>query len=350
MHARRRRLPACWPFAPLVLIPLLLLTLPGCHCPSLTIWKPVEAPLPDSCEVLEVRDVVYFEGEKPDTRRHQLDLYVPKGKKDFPVLVLVHGGAWVVGDNRCCGLYSSVGLFLASHGIGVALPNYRLSPAVKHPEHIKDVARAVAWTRAHIGEYGGCPEHLFVAGHSAGGHLVSLLATDERYLQAEGLQTTDIRGVISISGVYCICPGRVTGRLGGSDPEALHLDAMCPFRGDGHGMECTLGPGIPLSLNLFGPVFGHDPDVRKDASPLTHVRPGLPPFLLLNAENDLPTLPGWAAVFHEALLSQGNESHLLRIDNRNHNSLMFRAIETQDPAAQAMMDFIHQHCGTPSGR
>src|SRR5947209_5431295 len=64
------------------------------------------------------------------------------------------------------------------------------------------VARAFAWTQKHAAEYGGRPDQIFACGHSAGGHLVSLLATDESYLKAEGLSAKDIKGVISVSGVY----------------------------------------------------------------------------------------------------------------------------------------------------
>ena len=105
----------------------------------------MESPT-DVCGVERIKDVSYYDGPHADAARHKLDLYLPKGKADYPVVILVHGGAWIMGDNRCCGLYTSVGEFLASQGIGAVLPNYRLSPGVKHPEHIKDLARAFAWT------------------------------------------------------------------------------------------------------------------------------------------------------------------------------------------------------------
>lgn len=63
-----------------------------------------------------------------------------------------------MGDNRCSGLYSSVGEFLASRGIGAVMPNYRLAPWVKHPDHVQDVARALAWTHALVKE--GCDANL----------------------------------------------------------------------------------------------------------------------------------------------------------------------------------------------
>jgi acetyl esterase/lipase len=325
------------------LLPLLVVLswTAGCQVTSLPLWRPVEPSSADACEVELVRDVPYARRCKGDGFRHHLDLFLPRGKKDYPAVVLVHGGAWLVGDNRCCGLYSSVGQFLASQGTGAVLPNYRLSPDVRHPEHVKDVARAVAWVHSHIGEYGGCPDKLFLAGHSAGGHLVSLLATDETYLKAEGLRSADVRGVITVSGVYRIPPGRLSFTLGGEGPQAFRFDEIAPLRGT----SCRpgAGPGIPLSLDVFRPAFGNDPQTREDASPLSHVRPGLPPFLIVCAEKDLPGLTGMAEEFHQALRSHGCEATLLRVQERNHNSILFRAIESEDPVAQALVSFIRRH-------
>jgi len=324
---------------------LLLLGVSACHVTDLRVWDPAEPRPGNAVEVEQVRGVSYCSGPEGDAFRHSLDLFLPRGRKDYPVVLLVHGGAWIFGDNRCCGLYSSVGEFLASRGIGAVLPNYRLSPGVKHPEQIKDVARAFAWTRAHIAEYGGRPDQLFLVGHSAGGHLVSLLATDQKYLAAEGLRTEDIKGVISVSGVYRIPPGELHVTLGGTTQEAFRWDELFPVRSQGgRSWAYAAGlPGIPFSSNLFGKVFGDDPRVREDASPLNHVRPGLPPFLLCCASNDLPTLTGPAEEFHQALLNQGCESRLFKVMDRNHSSIMFRAIGGDDVVARAMLEFIGAH-------
>jgi acetyl esterase/lipase len=290
-------------------------------------------------EVEEVRDLSYRDGPA-DPIRQRLDMYLPKGKKDFPVLVFVHGGAWVIGDNRSAGLYSSVGQFLASQGIGVVLPNYRLSPGVKHPEHIKDVAGAFAWTYGHIGKYGGDVKRLYLGGHSAGGHLAALLATDETYLPAEGLRTSDIKGVIAISGVYKVPPGVMRFSFGGSGPRAMRLESMWPVRGDSDPSWKFQLPGMPAQLNMFAPVFGDTPQQCTDASPINHVRKGLPPFLILCADNDLPTLPKMADEFHEALKQAGCDVRLMKMTKRNHNSLIFSVISTNDPAARLILDFV----------
>src|SRR5688572_4475803 len=92
---------------------------------------------------VEVRkDVTYFEGPAAEAKKHQLDLYLPKDRRGFPLMLFIHGGAWKTGSKD---IYLFLGRAFATRGIGVAVANYRLSPGVKHPEHIKDVARAFAW-------------------------------------------------------------------------------------------------------------------------------------------------------------------------------------------------------------
>jgi acetyl esterase/lipase len=92
-----------------------------------------------------IPDVAYFAGPGADANKHKLDLYLPKGRKDFPVLFFVHGGAWTTGDRK---LYAPLGQLLARNGIGAVVISYRLTPQVQHPGHIEDVARAFAWTHA----------------------------------------------------------------------------------------------------------------------------------------------------------------------------------------------------------
>ena len=91
-------------------------------------------------EVETIKDVAYYEGDAAHPVKHKLDLFLPKGHKDFPVLFFVHGGSWRHGDKGFLGIYSNIGRCFAEQGIGTVVINYRLSPSVKHPEHIKDVA------------------------------------------------------------------------------------------------------------------------------------------------------------------------------------------------------------------
>src|SRR5438552_3604562 len=131
-----------------------------------------------AAKVEATRGIVYHDvPNDPDLERHKLDIYRPHAKKPLPVLFLLHGGAWMIGGkDDYFGIYGygTIARCLAERGLVVVLPNYRLSPRVRHPEHIKDVARAFAWTAQNVAKHGGDPREIFVAGHSAGGHLAAL--------------------------------------------------------------------------------------------------------------------------------------------------------------------------------
>jgi acetyl esterase/lipase len=256
-----------------------------------------------------VRDISYYDGPGADPVNHKLDLFLPKDDKDFPVVFFVHGGAWQRGSKNFLGVYEALGTFLARHGIGAVVINYRLSPGVKHPEHIRDVARAFAWTHKNIASYGGRTDRLFVCGHSSGGHLVSLLATAPEWLKTEGLTSDAIRGVISISGVY-------------------DLAEMPPW--------------------LLAKTFGGGGEVLADASPTRQVRTGLPPFLLLYADHDLPGCDGKPAeAFAKALRDKGTKTEIHEITNANHYTIFLTAVIPGDAVCEDILNFIANHAGSP---
>src|SRR6516162_4378454 len=149
---------------------------------------------------VDVRNnLTYYSGEGADKYRHRLDFYVPKGQRDVPVVLFVHGGGFTVGIKD---QYGFVGDVLASRGIATAVISYRLSPKTSYPGHVQDVARAFAWVRAHAAEYGGRADRIFVSGHSAGATLVAMLGSDGAYLKEVGESLDHIAGVIPISGSF----------------------------------------------------------------------------------------------------------------------------------------------------
>jgi acetyl esterase/lipase len=269
------------------------------------LWAVEPVPAAKAVEQVEiVADVQYYTGKDADPSRQKLDIYLPKGKKDFSVLFFVHGGAWRHGDKRQLGIYSALGMFWAKHGIAAVIPNYRLTPAVVHPEHVKDVARAFAWTYKNIARYGGRREEIFVSGHSAGGHLVALLATDEVYLKAVGLSLDTIRGAIPMSGVY----------------------------------------DLSESSRLFEVTFGADPKVRQEAAPLCHACSKAPPFLIIYAEHDLAACgKAPSERFSEALRAKHADAQTLEVKGRNHATLLLNALVESDPVPSAVLQFVAAH-------
>lgn len=151
------------------------------------------APL--RAEVVVTRGVDYMAGVDYEGGKDLLDVYMPGGAEDVPVVVFFHGGALRAGDR-------SYGYLVATRlvplGIGVVSPSYRLTPSVTHPAHVQDAAAATAWVIENIGRYGGNPEKVYVAGHSAGGYLAALLAVNPKYLGDHDLTPASIRGAIPI--------------------------------------------------------------------------------------------------------------------------------------------------------
>jgi acetyl esterase/lipase len=265
----------------------------------------------------------------PDRERHRLDVFRPVGKDDCPVVFFVHGGGWMIGSKeKVLGIYgyANIAEALARRGLVVVLPNYRLSPKAKHPDHIQDIARAFAWTREHAKEYGGRPDHIFACGHSAGGHLVSLLATDENYLKAEGLSAKDIKGVMSISGVY---------NVNAFDVKLGVKEGWFDFK---------------TELHPFASVFGDDPEMQKQASPIAHVRPGLPPFLLIYGGLDYCPIRQTTKDFEAALEDKDCEVLTKKVSWCTHETVLVDLVHGVRPTtADALVRFVERHTRPADG-
>jgi acetyl esterase/lipase len=262
--------------------------------------------LPNGAEAPNVevkKDIPY--GKPEDEAKHKLDLYLPKGIAGAPVFCFVHGGAWRYGDRW---QYAPLGKRFAKEGVLMVVPSYRLAPKNPYPAQIEDVAAAFAWTVQHIAEYGGDTNRIYIGGHSAGGHLSALLTLHERYLQAHGLSAKSIKGVIALSGVYNLS----------------FADAL---------------------VN----VFGKDPEFRRDASPLFHVRGSAPPFLVSYCQWDYATLPAQAKEFHSALRRAGVAAELLFTPGENHISEVIAMTYDNDPTAKAILKFIQSGAGALAG-
>ncbi|MFM0669947.1 alpha/beta hydrolase [Paraburkholderia sediminicola] len=141
--------------------------------------------------------------------RQKLDVYVPTtnaspaASHGRPVVVFFYGGSWQSGSRSS---YLFVGAALASRGFVAVLPDYRTWPDTAFPGFVDDAATAVRWARDHAAEFGGDPSRIFLMGHSAGAHIVMLLATDGRYLAAQQMSKSDISGVIGLAGPYDFLP------------------------------------------------------------------------------------------------------------------------------------------------
>jgi acetyl esterase/lipase len=113
----------------------------------------------------------------------KMDIYIPEGTGPFPVVVLIHGGAFKMGDK---GMEASNAAALVAKGIAAASINYRLSGEAKYPAQIEDCKAAVRFLRANAAKYNLNPDKIGSWGASAGGNLSSLLGTTSGIAELEG--------------------------------------------------------------------------------------------------------------------------------------------------------------------
>ena len=136
-----------------------------------------------------VLDIEYKEGLA-------IDLFLPDEGEVFDLFIYFHGGGLEKGSRRGTKVFAQP---LCEKGVGVASVEYRMYPDAKFPDFIEDCAEAIAYLKAHAGEYGKL-RRIFVGGSSAGGYLSMMLCFDRRYLEAVGMKPTDIAGYIHDAG------------------------------------------------------------------------------------------------------------------------------------------------------
>ena len=204
----------------------------------------------------------------PGARPLELDLYLP-AERPAPVVVFVHGGGWRLGSRHSAGpAYPATTAFeaVARAGIAVASVDHRLSGEALWPAQLHDVKAAVRWLRARAGELGVDPGRVHAWGESAGGHLAALL----------GLTAGDpeLEGDVGVTGPSSAVAA-VAAWYPPTDLPALPGDlGTDPAAADSR------------EAQLLGAPVAAVPDRAAQASPVAHVSPGAPPFLLLHGRAD----------------------------------------------------------------
>lgn len=242
---------------------------PGLEWTRLLLPFPLRHP-----EVVRVRDVEYARGPN---YRLKLDVYHHRGRPaKAPVLLQIHGGAWVVGSKNEQGL--PLMLQLARHGWVCVSIDYRLSPRATFPDPLIDCKQAIRWIREHVAEYGGDPDFLVVTGGSAGGHLCSLVALTANAPEYQpGFEDVDtsVKGCVAFYGVYDFT--------------------------DRHGHYRNPGLGRLLERQVMKSAIAEARDAWERASPMSRVADGAPPFFLIHGDRDTLVPVGEARRFSALL-------------------------------------------------
>jgi acetyl esterase/lipase len=250
-----------------------------------------------------VRDLAY--GAHP---RQVLDVYRPAGRTGLPVVLFVHGGAFVRGDKDSTPeIYANVCHYFARHGHVAINVEYRLADEAPYPGGAQDVAASVAWARAHAREHGGDPTRLFLVGHSAGGTHVASYAFDP----ALNGDLAGVRGLMLVS-------ARLRADVRPDNPNAHAVRAY----------------------------FGADEATYDARSPVTHAAASALPVQIAVAEFENPWLDVYGAELAWRIgAATGRLPEFLRFDHHNHISIIAHLNTEEDALGSAMRRFISRHAG-----
>jgi acetyl esterase/lipase len=249
-------------------------------------------------------DIAYAE---PKTERQTLDLYAPAAGTEHPIVVWIHGGGWRQGDKRA--VQHKPQAFVDKGFLFVSI-NYRFVPQVTVKEMTGDVAKAIRWVHDHAQENGGNPNSIFVMGHSAGAHLAALVCTDDRYLKAEGLSLSIIKGCVPVDTAAYDIPQRFA-----------QSDAT----------KASAGKVI----------FGEAEASHRDLSPVTYVGKvkSIPAFLILHVANR-PDSKAQSERFAEALRKAGVEATIVPAEGKTHGTINSELGLPDDKPTKALFEFV----------
>jgi len=213
-------------------------------------------------------------------RGQTLDVWASqRGAASRPVLIFYHGGGWVKGRRQDYGFAARA---FVARGFVVVVPDYRKVPGVRFPAFLQDGADAVRWTRDNIARFGGDASRLALAGHSAGGYTVAMLALDRQWLKAAGVDPNIVRAGVGLCGPYDFYPWT----------SKRAVDAMA---------------GVA------------DPQITQ---PIRFARRDAPPLLLVTATEDITVRPRNAINLTAALKALGAPVELRNYSGLDHEDII----------------------------
>ena len=249
--------------------------------------------------------------------RQVLDVYAPQGAKNLPVVFWIHGGGWQMGDKSSVQLKPQ---WFVEKGFVFVSTNYRLLPTVDMAAIIKDIAKSIRWVHENIAIHGGDPKRIFIMGHSAGAQLAALICTDDRYLKAENLNLSIVKGCVPVDG------------------DTFDIPAIIEIAET----RCKVY-NLPQATFGHRQKFGNDPAKHKDFSTVTHVArdKGIPPLLIIYVSNDADT-SGQANHLGRALKKQGIPTTLFGGRETTHTKINADLGLADDAGTKALLGFVEQ--------
>jgi len=258
--------------------------------------------------VIRTKDLTYTDTSAVFAPK-RLDIYAPKKADNLPVMVFFYGGSWKSGDKK---IYPFLGNRLARRGVVMVIANYPLSPEFQVPSMQEAALQAVNWTKEHIEEYGGNPDRIFVSGHSAGGHLASLIAVKEQDL----------------------APSSNDKKLAGSillDPAGMDMYGYLEKTAKGEGAK-------------YLQAFTDDPAIWKQYSTAYFLTTEVAPMLILEGGRTYPSIRAGRQEFMKRVEEKAIENVTLKIyPKKKHIPMITQFLWTPGRVYKDVLGFIEEN-------
>ena len=268
------------------------------------------------------RNIPYVENGH---RNQVLDIYLPEtpSEKPLPLMIWIHGGAWMGGSQA-----NPPALYLVKKGFAVASIQYRFVNDAKWPAQAFDCKAAIRFLRANAAKYHFDPDRFAVGGDSAGGHLAAFIGTSGDVKEMEGdLGNTNVSSrVQAVVDWFGPTDLLAMGDQAGPNSMIKHNDA-----------------NAPEALLLGGPVQ-EKKELAKTANPLTYIDKNDPPFLIMHGDNDQLVPLAQSKMLAKALTDAGVDATMKTIPGAGHEDPKFRSAENQ----QLMEDFLRRALKIPA--
>lgn len=250
-------------------------------------------------QVNRIENIFYVNDSNP---KHSLDLFLPSGKKSFPLVIFIHGGFWRNQDKTYLraftGLYHNIGIALAKKGIGCIITNYRLFPEAKLDGQLNDIASVIEWANKNSLKYGF--EDVYLMGHSAGGHLAIMHSIQK---------PNTVKGIIALSPI-------------------LDIAHMRENKEDDFNRELTI------------PMFGEDMKEYSKSSPITYMDNKSLDTLYLFGEKDYAFAIDQSKMLMEKLTKSKAKGEVKIIPSYDHADMVLQINKEGDRIIPLVQSYI----------
>jgi arylformamidase len=215
------------------------------------------------------------------------------------MLLFLHGGGFREGDRA---QYGFVARPFAARGIITAVASYRLTvDGAKYPDQPDDARLALQWLYRNATQYGGDPNRLYLAGHSAGAILAADVGVDTSWMKKYGIPSGALRGIVPVSGIYIM---------------------SVPERGG--------------ELNVYAPTA----ELAKQASPLLHVTSPVPAIIAVGGQENSETFAGTSKQLAEKIQASGVQATFLVLKDQDHKDTVLSLADEHSELFQDVMRMI----------